>query len=157
MEEVRTIITNAVYGRNEKTFRKIIRVTADEGENDPEVLGCCVCGAKVLSSSIEADIEEGKKAKAKVKFDIHIWYRTGSDTKVAKVSTEFSDVIEVCKQGTQSFTHEKLSVWMKDKPRCLEPVVIDNSEGNQIAVEMEYILEAEIIGKAMLSVKVFDT
>ena len=157
MEEVRTIITNAVYGRKEKTFRKIIRVTADEGENDPEVLGCCVCGANVLSSSIEADIEEGKKAKAKVKFDIHIWYRTGSDTKVAKVSTEFSDIIEVCKQGTQGFTQEKLSVWMKDEPRCLEPVVIDNSEGNQIAVEMEYILEAEIIGKAMLSVKVFDT
>ncbi len=157
MEEVRTIITNAVYGRNEKTFRRIIRVTADEGENDPEVLGCCVCGAKVLSSSIEADIEEGKKAKAKVKFDIHIWYRTGSDTKVAKVSTEFSDIIEVCRQGPQGFSQEKLSVWMKDKPRCLEPVVIDNSEGNQIAVEMEYILEAEIIGKAVLSVRVFDT
>ncbi len=157
MEEVRTIITNAVYGRKEKTFRKIIRVTADEAQINPEVLGCCVCGAKVLSSCIEGDIEEGKKAKAKVKFDIHIWYRTDSDTKVAKVNTEFSDIIEVSKQGAQGFSHEELNVWMKEEPKCLEPVIIGNSEGSQIAVEMEYVLEAEIIGEAVLSVRVFDT
>lgn len=157
LEGIRKIVTNAVYGRKAHTYRKIIRVTADEGENNPDVLGCCVCGAKILGSSIEEDIGKGKKARAKVKFDIHIWYRTGSETKVAKISTEFSDVIEIAKQGTETFCDERVSVWMKEEPKCLKPVVIGNPEGNQIAVEMEYILEAEIIGEALISVRVFDT
>lgn len=157
MEGIRRIVTNAVYGRKAHTYRKIIRVTADEGENDTDILGCCVCEAKILGSSIEGDISEGKKARAKVRIDIHIWYRTENDTKVAKISTEFSDVIKVAKQGTETFRDEKVSVWMKEDPKCYKPVVIDNPEGNQIAVEMEYVLEAEIIGEALLSVRVFDT
>jgi hypothetical protein len=146
-----------VYGRKTQTFRKIIRVRAEEGENNLDVLGCFVCGVKVIGSSIDEDTAKSKKIKAKVKCDTHIWYRTENDTTVAKISTEFSDHIEVAKQGSEAFRHEKAGVWIKEEPKCLEPIIIGNPDGNQIAVEIEYVLEAEIIGEAVLSVKVFDT
>ncbi len=157
MEESRRIIADAVYGKKTQAFRKIIRVTADEEQKSTEILGCRVCGAKVLGSCIEVDNGAGKKVKAKVNFDIHIWYRTESDTKVAKLSAEFFEHIEVAKQGAETFSHEKADVWIKENPKCLEPIVIGNPEGNQFAVEMEYALEAEVIGEGALSVKVFDT
>lgn len=157
MKDSRRIIANAVYGRKTQTFRKIIRVSADGGENNPDVLGCSICGVKVIGSTIKEHIGASKRIKAKVKFDIHIWYRTESDTRIAKISTQFSDYIEVAKQGAESFSNEKADVWIKEELRCFKPVFIGSSDGNQIAVEVEYVLEAEIIGEAVLSVKVFDT
>jgi hypothetical protein len=157
LDGIRRIIANAVYGRKAQTFRKIIRVTAEQGDNNPDVLGCSVCGVEVLGSSLEDDAGVSKKVKARVKFDIHIWYRSENDTKVAKISTEFQDHIEVGNQGTEDFKHEQVRVWIKEEPKCMEPVLIGNPEGDQIAVEVEYVLEAEIIGEALLKLRVFDT
>ncbi len=157
MDGIRKIITNAVYGRKSQTFRKIIRVTARDGENHPDVLGARVCGATVLGCSIEGDTEKSKNVIAKVRFDIHIWCRTDNDSELAKISAEFSDHIEVAKQADEAFVKEKVNVWMKEQPKCFEPVVIGHSEKDRIAVEMEYVLETEITGEAMLRVRVFDT
>jgi spore coat protein E len=153
MADIKKIITRAVYGRRIQTFRNISKL-ATETENPVDVLGCIISESKILSSFIERDNERGKQVRANVKSDIHVWYRIGRDTRISKISAEFSDIIEVAQQGTESFSHEEVNVWIKEKPKCVDAIV---AEGNLIIVQLEYALEAEIIGETTLTVKVFET
>jgi hypothetical protein len=157
VEDTKKIITRAVYGNRIETFRNIVRITTGESEKLKDVLGCTINGAKVLGASIEGDNKKNIKIRADVESEIHIWYRTDNDTKVSKVDAKTSDIIEIEKQGTERFSHEEVSVWMKEKPKCVESTIISEKEGDLVAVQLEYVLEAEIIGETLLNVKVFKT
>lgn len=155
MEATKKIITRAVYGNRTQTFRNIIRIATDGAGKPKEVLGCTINGAKILNASIEGDYKKGKKIRATVEFEIHIWYQTDQDTKVYKVNAESSDIIEVEKQGAERFSNEDVKVWMKEKPKCIDAAIVSEKEGDLVAVQLEYVLEAEIIGETLLNVKVF--
>lgn len=155
MEDTKKIITRAIYGNQIQTFRNTIRIATGEAGKLEDVLGCTINGARILSASIEGDDIKGKKVRVNVEFEIHIWYQTDSDTKVYKVDAESSDIIEIEKQGTERFSHEDVNVWMKEKPKCIDAAIISEKEGDLIAVQFEYVLEAEIIGETLLNVKVF--
>lgn len=153
MRDNRKIITKAVYGRTAQVYRKVVRISYDQGD----VLGCTICKATVLRVCIESDDDQSKIVRAEVKFEMHIWYRQNRDSYVAKMSIEFADSIVILKRGTESFSDEKAFVLIKEKPKCLETINITNAEKNKIAVQIEYTLEAEIIGETILNVKVFET
>ena len=85
-----------------------------------------------------------------------MWYLTDKDTKVHKVDAKSSDIIEIEKQGTGEFSHEDVSVWMKENPKFVDATIISEKEGDLVAVQLEYVLEAEIIGETLLNVKVFN-
>lgn len=157
MEDTKRIITRAVYGNKVQTFRNNIRISTNEGEKLTDVLGCTINGAKVTGASIEGEGEKGKKVRVHVKFDIHTWYRSGNDTKVVKVSAEQSDIIEIAKQGPESYSNEEVHVWMKEAPKCLDTTSRCKTEGNLLAVPVEYVLEAEIIGETELNVRVYNS
>jgi hypothetical protein len=129
----------------------------DEGEKLQDVLGSTIIGAKVLSSSIEGDDQKAVKVKANVEFEIHIWYRTDNDTKVSRTSVKSSDIIEIEKQGAERFKHEKVSVWIKEMPKCVDTAIIREKVVDLVEVQLEYALGAEIIGETLLNVKVFKT
>lgn len=156
MEETKKIITKAVYGNRIQTFRNIVRVPAREGEMIKDVLGGTVSKAKILSTSIEEDDNRGIRVRVNAEHEIHIWYWSDNDTKVYKVNAESSDIIEIKKQGPENFSHVDVSVWMKEKPVYIDAAVIRENKGDQIAVQLEYTLEAEIIGETLLNVKVFN-
>ncbi len=153
MEGNKEIIVRAVYGRTRLTFRKVIRMTYDEGS----VLGCTICGANAKVVSIENVSDKSKKIKTEVQFDIHIWYRVDNVTKVIKMGTVFTDKFEIIKFGSGFYSNEEAFVWLKEDPRCLETIHIINPEKNQSAIQIEYTLGAEIIGDTALNVKVFET
>lgn len=157
MEDTRKIITRAVYGNRIQTFRNIVRIATGEVETLKDVLGCTINEANVLSASIEEDDKKGIKVRVDVEFKIHIWYRTDNDTKVSKVDAKSSDMIEIEEQGAERFSLEEVSVWMKEKPKCVDTTIISEEEGDLVAVQLEYVLEAEIIGETLLNVKVFKT
>lgn len=157
MEDTRRIITRAVYGNRIQTFRNIVRIATGEGETLKDVLGCTINEARVLSASIDGDDTKGIKVGVNVEFEIHIWYRTDNDTKVSKVDAKSSETIEIEKQGAERFNLEEVSVWMKEKPKCVDTTIISEKEGDLVAVQLEYVLEAEIIGETLLNVKVFRT
>jgi hypothetical protein len=120
-----------------------------------QVLGCTINGARIISSSIDGNDNKGKKVRADVEAELHIWYRTDNDTKVYKADAIFSDMIEVEKQGAERFSHEDVKVWVKEKPRCVDTAIISEKEGDLVAVQLEYALEAEIVGETLLNVKVY--
>lgn len=155
MEDTKKIITRAVYGNRIQTFRNIIRIPAREMEKLKDVLGCTINGAKILSTSIEGD-KKGINVRVNVEFVIHIWYLADKDTKVYKIDAKSSDIIKVEKQGPEQFSHEDVSVRMKEKPKCIGTTIISEEEGDLVAVQLEYVLEAEIIGETLLNVKVFN-
>lgn len=155
MEDNKKIITRAVYGNRIQTFRNIVRVETGEVEKLKGVLGCTINKAKVLSAFIEGDDKKGKKVRADVEFEIHIWYQTDNDTNVSKVNAKSSDIVEIEKEGAEQFSQEEVRVWMKEKPKCIDTAIIREKEGERVDVQLEYVLEAEIIGETLLNVKVF--
>lgn len=155
MENTKKIITRAVYGTRAQAFRNSIRIAVDEAERMKDILGCAINGARVLNAAIEGDDIRGKKVRADVEFEIHIWYRTDQDTKVYKANAKSSDIIEVEKQGTGQFSQEDVKVWMKENPKYIDAAIVRENEGNLVAVQLEYVLEAEIVGETLLNVKVF--
>jgi hypothetical protein len=155
VEDNKKIITRAVYGNRIQTFQNIVRIATGEEEKLKDVLGCTIIGAKILSASIEGDDKKSIKVRADAEFEIHIWYQTDNDTKVSKINAKTSDIIEIEKQGAERYSHEEVSVWMKEKPKYVDTTIISEEEGDLVAVQLEYVLEAEIIGETLLNVKVF--
>lgn len=155
MEDIQKIITRAVYGNRIQTFRNIARIPSGKLEKFKDVLGSAVNGAKIVSASIEGDDKKGKKVRTDVEVELHIWYRSDNDTKVYKANAIFSDMIEVEKQGAEQFSHEDVKVWVKEKPKCVDTAIISENEGDLVAVQLEYALEAEIVGETLLKVKVY--
>jgi hypothetical protein len=155
VEDNKKIITRAVYGDRIQTFRDIVRIATDEAEKLKDVLGCTIIGAKILSASIEGDDKKGIKVRVDAEIEIHIWVQTDNDTKVSKDIVKTSDIVEIEKQGAERFSQEEVSAWMKEKPKCVDTTIISEKEGDLVAVQLEYVLEAEIIGETLLNVKVF--
>lgn len=156
MEDTKKIITRAVFGHINQTFRNTARFAINEEDKCTEILGCTIIGAKVLSSFIEGDDGKSKKVKVKLSFDLHIWHRAKNDTKISKVNTELSDIVEIANQGTENYSHEDVYVRIKGIPKCVDKPVVIQTEENLVAVQIEYVLEAEIIGDTAINVKVFE-
>lgn len=155
MENTKKILTKAVYGNQIKTFRTVVRIPAGELEKLKDVLGGMVNRAKILSTAIEEDDNKGIKIRVDAEFEVHIWYLSENDTKIYKIDVKSSDMIVIEKQGAEQFNHEDLSVWIKEKPKCVDAAIISEKEGGLVSVQLEYVLEAEIIGEAVLNVKVY--
>lgn len=155
MEDTKKIITRAVFGHINQTFRNTACFVINEEDKCTEILGCTIIGAKVLSSFIEGDDGKSKKVNVKLGFDLHIWYKSKNDTKISKVNAELSDIVEIANQGTENYSHEDVYVWIKGIPKCVDKPVIQKEE-NLVAVQLEYVLESEIIGETAINVKVFE-
>ena len=89
-----------------------------------------------------------------MKFDTHLWYGLGSDTKVAKVSTKFLDTVKINAQGSEQYSGEEVRAWIKQAPKCTKTSIIDGHEGASVNVQVEYELGAEIVGQTTLNVRV---
>jgi len=155
VEDTKKIITRAVYGNRIQTFQNSVRIPTGKAEKLRDILGCTVSGAKILSAFPEEDDKNGKKARVDVLFEIHIWYWADNETKVYKADATTSDVIEFEKQGVESFRNEEVQAWMKEKPKCVDVKLVSGKEEDLVEVQLEYVLEAELIGETMLNVKVF--
>ncbi|MGE5496070.1 MAG: outer spore coat protein CotE [Burkholderiales bacterium] len=156
MEDSKKIITRAVFGHINQTFRNTVNIAINEEDKDIDILGCKISGAKVLRSSIEGYDGKSKKVKVDLSFGIHVWYKSKDDTRISKVNAVLTDIIDIEKQGTEDFSHEDVYVWIRGTPKCIGKPVVIEAEENMVAVQIEYMLEAEVIGQTVINVKVFE-
>jgi hypothetical protein len=156
MEEIKKIIAKAVYGRGTQPFSKSIHIGTYEKKKPTEILGCIITDAEVLGYSYEGEAENGKTVRANGKFDVHLWYGLGGDTKVTRLTTKFSDIVTVHAQGAGKYSDEEVRAWIERAPACTKTAITDGPEGPGITVQTEYELGAEIIGQTSLNVKVIN-
>jgi len=76
------------------------------------------------------------------------------DTKIAKVSTNFSDIVMIDAQGAGAFKNEEVRTWIQKDPKYTGASIIEEQEGYGVKVLVEYELGAEIVGQTTLNVKV---
>ncbi len=157
MEEIKKIIARAAYGQGIKPFRKDIHINIDERKKPTEILGITITNAEISSSSFEGNIKNGKVVRIKGAFDVHLWYALNGDTKVAKTTAKFSEVVMVYGQEAEKYNHEEVRAWIQKTPKSSGTSIIDGPEGPGVKVAVEYELGAEIVGQTTLSVKVIST
>lgn len=107
-----------------------------------------------MSCSLEENVKNGKGVKVNGKFDINLWYGLSGDTRVAKVSANFSDIVVINAQGGEKFINEEVRAWIQKSPAYSGASITDRQEEPGILVQVEYELGAEIIGQTALNVKV---
>lgn len=153
MEEIKKIIAKAAYGQGTKSFSKEIHINT-ERKKPTEIMGIIITNADILSSTFEGNIKNGKIVRIKGTFDVHLWYALNGDTKVAKTSTKFSDIVMVSGQEAENYNNEEVRAWIQKTPKCSRTSIVDGPEGPGITATVEYQLGAEIVGQTTLSVKV---
>ncbi len=156
MEEIKKIIAKAAYGQSTKAFSKGIDINTYERKKPTKILGCIITDAEISDCSFEGNVENGKAVRVNGKFDTHLWYGLGGDTKVAKASAKFSDVVTIYAQGAEKYSDEEIRAWVSQAPKCCGTSIIDGHEGACVKVQVEYELGAEIVGQTTLNVKVMN-
>jgi len=156
MEEIKKIIAKAAYGQGAKAFSKGIDINTYERKRPTQILGCIITDAEILGCSFEGNLEKGKAVRVNIKFDTHLWYALGSDTKVAKVSTKCSDVVTIGAQGAEAYSNEEVRAWIKQTPTCTDTSVAEGHDGAGVRAQIEYELGAEIVGLTSLNVRVMN-
>lgn len=154
MEEIKKIIAKTTYGQGIKSFSKDIFINAKEGKKPTEILGITINNAEILSQAFEGNIKNEKIVRVKGTFDVHLWYALNGDTKVAKASAKFSDIVMVYGQEAEKYSNEEVRAWIQKPPKCSGAVIDDGPEGPGMTVTVEYELGAEITGQTELNVKV---
>ena len=157
MEEIKKIIAKAAYGQGTKSFSKDIHINTNERKKPTEILGISITNAEIVSSAFEGNMNNGKIVRVKGAFDVHLWYALNGDTKVAKVSTKFSDIVLVSGQEAEKYNNEEVRAWIQKTPKCSGTSITDGPEGSGVTATVDYELGAEIVGQTTLSVKVIYT
>ncbi len=157
MEVIKKIIAKASYGQNIQSFNNEIHINTYDRKKPSEILGCIITGAEILSCSLEENVQNGKGVRVNGKFDVNLWYGVSGDTKVAKVSTNFSDVVAIHAEGAEKYSNEEVRAWIEKAPEPTGTVIADVQEESGVTVQVGYELGAEIIGQTALNVKVIQT
>ena len=156
MEVIKKIIAKASYGQNIQSFNKDILINTYDRKKPSEILGCIITGAEILSCSLE-EVQNGKGVRVNGKFDVNLWYGLSSDTKVAKVSTNFSDVVVISAEGVEKYNNEEVRTWIEKAPEFFGATITGQHEEPDVVVQVQYELGAEIIGQTSLNVKVIES
>lgn len=157
MEVIKKIIAKASYGQNIQSFNKEIHINTYDRKKPSEILGCIITGAEILSCSLEENVKNGKGVRVNGKFDVNLWYGVSGDTKVAKVSADFSDVVAIHAKGAEKYSNEEVRAWIEKAPETAQTAIAGGQEETGVAVRVEYELGAEIIGQTALNVKVIQS
>lgn len=149
---VRTIITNAVYGRATKKISPTIYISPNDNKLPTQVLGCSVTGSQIKECSLEKVSESKVDVKVDGSFEVHVWYEFNGDTHVIKSSTNFSEVLPVKCLGGEFYDNKQVMSWLSSNPKALGTMVINKSGSPTISIDMEYELSVEVIGEAKINI-----
>lgn len=154
---VRTIITNAVYGRASQTFNSTVGITFNDDKVPSRVLGATIRSAEIKECFLE-EVEEGSlNVRVEGVYEVHVWYELNDDTQIIKNNVRFSEIIPVKCLGGEFYGKKQVVSWMPIKPKTLSSSIIDRSGLPAISVEVEYELGVEVIGEAKINVLSYDS
>lgn len=154
---IRTIITNAVYGRAIQTCQTTIYINSNENKRPNKVLGCTITGAQIDECKFEAVTENNMNIRVEGKFEVHVWYELNNDTYVAKSNEKFSEVISVESLCGECYRNKQILAWIGKKPTSTGTMIVNRSGSPSIAVQVEYELGVEVIGEAKLNIVTYES
>lgn len=149
---VRTIITNAIYGKAIQTCNPSAYISFDRNKAPSQVLGCVVKNAQINTCRIQ-DVEDNKlNVKVEGSFNVHVWYEMDGDTQMSKTSIEFSELIPVRCLGGEFYGDKKSSAWIVKAPNSLRTMIVNKSGEPAISVQVGLDIGAEVVGEAKIDI-----
>ncbi len=151
----REIITKAICGTGKRHFKYTEVLALPVGRTPSSILGSSVTRLKLTEPLVTEIAGDGKKnVRVSGTFDINVWYAHNSDqtTDVAKETVKFTEVIPIADISENILGQIDARAVLVKAPQC-HKTVINNS--NQIQVDVELGIYAEIVGETKVSVQVY--
>lgn len=149
---IRTIVTNAVYGRATKKFDPTIYIGPYDNKIPTQILGCTITSSQIKECHIEEVAERSINVRVDGTCELHVWYEANGDTHVTKNYAEFSEIIPVKSQGGEFYENKQVIAWMAKKPKTLGTMILNKSGTPSISVQVAYELGVEVIGEAKIDI-----
>ncbi|GAB4265111.1 outer spore coat protein CotE [Thermincola ferriacetica] len=153
----REIITKAVCGSGQQNFRYVEYLSVPAGRIPSSILGSSITRYR-LTEPLKAEISPSGKKTVRVSgtFDINVWYSYNNDqaTDVAKETVKFTEIIPIDDISEGIIGPMDARAILTKAPQCIRTLA---SGQNQIKVEIEMELYAEIIGETKVYVQVYPT
>ena len=149
---VRTIITNAVYGRSTQMFNPTVYISSNDNRNPTQVLGCAITGAHIRECGIEEVFEDMVNVRVEGTFEVHVWYELSGDTHVTKNTIRLSEIIPVKCLGGEFQDNKQVISWINKNPTSLGTMIINKAGTPTISVQVEYELGVEVVGEAKINI-----
>lgn len=141
MDNYKEIVTKAVIGKSKKNSTDNFTITAENTPNT--VLGCWVINHKFNGYS------NGDDVNINGTYDVNVWYSYENDTKTGVINETYTynDVIPVHLKENINDGKEVIIKSLK------QPTVNDvNIDNNNIKLNIERELAAEVVGNTMIRV-----
>jgi len=151
----REIITKAICGTGKQNFQYTEHLTIPVGRIPTSILGSSVTRLKLTEPLVTEIAGDGKKnVRVSGTFDINVWYAYNDDqaTDVAKETTKFTEVIPITDISENIIGQVDARAVLTKTPQCYKTVI---TEKNQIQIDVELGIYAEIVGETKVFVQVY--
>lgn len=149
------IVTRAVCGTGEKSFRYVKKLGLPEGKTLTSVLGASLTKV-TLPETPEVTVPNRRPMQVPVSgsFNVHVWYSyNGNDeTAVMKETIRVTEMIPVTLTSSVAASEVLARVGVSAQPKCVEAAAEGN---NAMRIAVEFGLSAEIIGETKICVRVY--
>lgn len=151
----REIITKAICGTGKQNFRYTETLAIPSGRIPSSILGSSVTRLKLTEPLVTEISSDGqKKVRVSGTFDVNVWYSYNSDqvTDVAKETIKFTEVIPISEISESVLGPVDARAVLTKAPQCHKTIILDT---NQLQVDIELGIYAEIIGETKVFVQVY--
>lgn len=146
------IITKAVYGRRSSTLTRQVELPIGGEPRPVAVLGQVVANPRIISAEVTG-FGAARTVRVTGGLDLHIWYRTQEDTRVARMPVQFTEEILVRPAGNEPFRELTATARVVGRPECTEVALLGTSAtGRAFRAEVKLDLEVEVIGVTELDI-----
>ena len=152
---LREIITKAVCGTGKQDFHYTENLSIPVGRIPSSILGSSVTRLKLTEPLVTEITSHGtKNVRVSGTFDINVWYSYNDDqaTDVAKDTVKFTEVIPISLISESILGQVDARAILIKAPQCHKTII---SAMNQIQVDIELGIYAEIVGETKVYVQVY--
>lgn len=142
---IREIYTKAVVAKGKKLSRHTYTITLKQDFD--KVLGCFIMNHKYNA------LYKDEKLIVEGSFDVHLWLLSDYQTYVECHQVNYSDDIALSKKENRKIEHsDEIHVICLGEPKHINMT----TEGNNVCIEVEKEMMAEITGETCIRVEVQD-
>ena len=151
----REIITKAVCGTGNQNFHYTEVLNIPVGRIPTSILGSSVTRLRLTEPLVtEVNSDGSKSVRVSGTFDINVWYAYNNDqaTDVAKDTVKFTETIAIEAISENIMGQVDARAVLVKSPQCHKTIITEN---NQIQVDVELGIYAEIVGETKVFVQVY--
>lgn len=151
----REIITKAICGTGKQNFKYTEILSIPVGRIPSSILGSSVTRLRLTEPLItEVAFDGAKNVRVSGTFDLNVWYSYNNDqtTDVAKETVKFTEIIPIDEISDNIMGQIDARAVLVKAPQCHKTVI---TAENQIQIDVELGIYAEIVGETKVFVQVF--